>query len=87
MELVSREILQRTPGKQSHSIVNRHSMVEIVYDQYILVCMLSNLWINTGQPTATCYQPAVKPTWYEINYIAHISRIKHLANVSLCVRR
>ena len=33
----------------------------------------------------TWYQTAVKPTGYEINYIAHISRIKLLVNVfSLC---
>ena len=30
------------------------------------------------------YQTAVKPTGYEINYIAHISRIKHLVNLFLC---
>ena len=32
----------------------------------------------------TWYQTAVKPTGYEINYIAHISRIKHLVSVFLC---
>ena len=60
-----------------------------MYDRYI--CMLNNpckdLYraANSYLAGTWWYQTAVKPTGYEKNYIAHISRIKHFVNVfSLC---
>ena len=58
-----------------------------MYDQYI--CMLNNPWMDLYRAAnsylaGTRYQTTVKPTGYEINYIAHISRIKHLVNLFLC---
>ena len=58
-----------------------------MYDQYI--CMLNNPCMDLYRAAnsylaGTWYQTAVKPTGYEINYIALISRIKHLVSVFLC---
>ena len=49
-----------------------------MYDEYI--CMLNNPCMDLYRAAnsylaGTWYQTAVKPTGYEINYIAHISRI------------
>ena len=56
----SREILQRAPGKQSHSIVNRHSVVEICMTN-TYVCWTIHGWIYIKQPTATWW--LVPGTW------------------------
>ena len=42
-----------------------------------------DLYRAASQQLPGWYQPAVKPTGYEINDVAHISRMKHLVNVFL----